>query len=88
VYRALLAGHGLVGSMSRRANPYDNAQAESFMKTLKYESVYVGDHATFDDVVEHLPQFIDLVYNTDRVHSAIGYMSPAEFEEVHARQAA
>lgn len=80
-YVELLLGNKLRPSMSRKGNPYDNAALESFMKTLKYEEVYLGDYETYDDVVERLPHFIEAVYNRKRRHSSLGYISPDSFEE-------
>ena len=66
--------------MSRKGNPYDNAAMESFMKTLKYNEVYLKDYDTLIDVLRHLPYFIEEVYNKKRLHSSLAYLTPQEFE--------
>ena len=68
--------------MARKGNPYDNAAAESFIKTLKSEEVYLWDYRTMADVQSRLPYFIDDVYNRKRLHSSLGYRPPVEFEEL------
>jgi len=68
-------------SMSWRGNPYDNAFAESFIKTLKYEEVYLNEYGSFTDALENIGGFIDIVYNKKRLHSSIGYKSPEVFEK-------
>jgi putative transposase len=80
-YTAILARHDIQASMSRVGNPYDNAKAESFMKTLKTEEV---DGRAYRDVVEartYIGSFIDTVYNRQRLHSALDYLSPEEYEQ-------
>lgn len=79
-YIDLLTQHGIQISMSRRGNPYDNAQAESFMKTLKYEEVYRSEYRDEREVRRGIKRFLEKVYNEKRLHSALGYVPPAEFE--------
>ena len=83
-YTNLLMQRGITISMSRRGNPYDNARAESFMKTLKYEEVYLADYQNLPEARRSIGRFLEDVYNHKRLHSAIGYLPPAEFESMLA----
>ena len=80
-YCDLLKEQGICISMSRRGNPYDNAQAERFMRTLKYEEVYLFEYETVAEARARISHFIEEVYNQKRLHSAIGYVPPAEYEQ-------
>ena len=79
-YVEMLEGRGFQISMSRKGNPYDNAAMESFMKTLKYNEVYLKSYETFADVLRQLPYLIEEVYNKRRLHSSLGYLTPHEYE--------
>jgi putative transposase len=79
-YTAQLEQHGIRISMSRLATPYDNARAESFMKTLKYEEVYRTEYRDLEEARALIKQFLEKVYNQQRLHSALGYRPPLEFE--------
>jgi transposase InsO family protein len=79
-YTSLLTASHMIPSMSRPGNPYDNAFCESFMKTLKQEEIYCHRYADFDELSQHLEEFIGAYYNRYRLHSALGYRTPEEFE--------
>jgi putative transposase len=80
-YTDLLKQHKIQISMSRKGNPYDNAACESFMKTLKYEEVYRTEYRDLADAYAQIGEFRERVYNQQRLHSALGYVPPAEFEQ-------
>ena len=85
-YTDLLKASGIQISMSRKANPWDNAQCESFMKTLKYEEVLRNEYRDLAEARASIAEFIEKVYNQKRLHSALGYLPPAEFEAQLAAQ--
>jgi putative transposase len=87
-YVSLLESHGFLISMSRTGNPYDNAKAESFMKTLKCEEVYLQKYRDREEAHASIAHFIDEVYNHKRLHSALGYLTPATFEAQNNKEAA
>jgi putative transposase len=80
-YMQTLWKHGMLPSMSRPGNPYDNATCESFLKTLKREEVHATTYRDFEDLQKRLKEFIERYYNQSRLHSALGYCSPVNFEE-------
>ena len=79
-YTRTLEEHGIRISMSRTANTWDNAVCESFLKTLKYEEVYRSEYRDLADAYARIAEFLEVIYNQKRLHSALGYRSPAEFE--------
>jgi putative transposase len=84
-YVTVLQQHRMIPSMSRPANPYDNATCESFLKTLKREEIYANDYQTLEHLAANIETFVDAYYNPCRLHSALGYRPPDEFErESHA----
>ncbi len=76
---------GIQISMSRRGNPYDNAKAERFIRTLKYEEVYLYEYESLEEARSRIGYFIDNLYNRKRLHSALDYTPPAEFEQMTTR---
>ncbi len=72
--------------MSRKGNPYDNAKAESFFKTLKTEEVYLKEYRTIKEADAQIGCFIEDVYNEKRLHSSLGYLPPVEFEAAHTEK--
>ena len=79
-YTDLLKSHQIDISMSRKGNPWDNAACESFIKTLKYEEVFRNEYRNLAEALASIREFIEKVYNQKRLHSALGYLPPAEFE--------
>lgn len=87
-YAAILKKHQMVPSMSRPANPYDNASCETFIKTLKREEIYANHYDNMEHLRANIEEFIDRYYNRQRLHSALGYCPPEEFERERAGVAA
>jgi putative transposase len=86
-YVRILRKHQMIPSMSRPANPYDNASCESFIKTLKREEIYASQYLDLNHLRTNIEEFIDCYYNRCRLHSALGYRSPEEFEQTAQTEA-
>ena len=87
-YTDVLKANGIDISMSRKGNPWDNAACESFMKTLKYEEVLRNEYRDLAEARASIREFLEKVYNENRLHSSLGYLPPAEFERNHKEAAA
>jgi putative transposase len=79
-YGRILDKHQIIASMSRLANPWDNAKCESFMKTLKREEIHANEYRGFEDLRRNVATFVEVYYNTQRLHSSLGYNTPEQFE--------
>lgn len=87
-YIRLLESHGIQISMAAVGRPTENAYAERLIRTLKEEEVYLNDYDDYEDAYARIGHFLDDVYNTKRIHSALGYLTPAEFEALYLVQSA
>jgi len=87
-YIGVLERHRIQGSMSRPGSPWDNARCESFIKTLKQEEIYCREYDGMEDLEAHIGSFIEGYYNTQRLHSSLGYCTPEQFEQRHTETAA
>jgi transposase-like protein len=87
-YTDPLKDYGITMSMSRKGNPWDNAACDSFVKTLKYEEVHRNEYRDLSEARASIREFLKKIYNQKRLHSALGYLPPAEFEAQHNKDAA
>ncbi|MBP2643345.1 MAG: transposase for insertion sequence element [Firmicutes bacterium] len=83
-FQTLLRSHGAVSSVSRKGNPYGNALMESFYRTIKRELIQDANFETPEQAQHEIFKYIELYYNTKRMHSSLGYLSPAQFEELNS----
>ncbi len=85
-YQKALYSNNMLGSMSRPGTPTDNPKAERFMRTVKHEEIYALNYSSINDIKNRLPYFIEEIYNRRRIHSALNYVTPEEYEIKFAAQ--